>query len=80
MLKVPDFKDVKVLECIQRRATKLVRILGDVSCEEPLRTVGLSGLEKRRLRGDLIALYRFLRREVKKESAEFFALRSSDGM
>jgi len=71
----PQFKkDVKVLECIQRRATKLVKGLEGMSYTEHLRTSGLSSLERRCLRGNLTSLYSLLRRGSVEGGAELFSL------
>ncbi|PKU36917.1 rna-directed dna polymerase from mobile element jockey-like [Limosa lapponica baueri] len=49
-----------------------------MSYEKQLRTLGSSGLKRRRLRGDLMALYSFLRRGSGEGGADVFYLGSRD--
>ena len=71
-------KDVELLERVQRRITKMIRGLEHLSYEERLRELSLFSLEKRRLWGDLIAAFQYLKGAYKQEGEWVFMRMDSD--
>jgi len=54
-------KDVEALERVQKRFTRMLPGMEGISYEEKLEKVCLFSLERQRLRGDLIEVYKIMR-------------------
>ena len=68
-------KDIDTLERIQRRATKMIPELRDLSYEERLKECGLTTLETSRLRGDQIEVFKILNGYENIDRNMFFSLK-----
>ena len=54
-------KDIEVLEKVQRRATRMVEGYRGMEYEERLKRIGLTTLEMRRERADLLEVFKILK-------------------
>lgn len=68
-------KHIDILENVQRRATRSIPGLSNLTYEERLRKIGLPTLTYRRIRGDMIETYKILTEKYDPEVSKFIRLR-----
>jgi len=71
-------QDIRAVESVQRRFTKRLRGMRNLSYEERLVALHLESLESRRLRADLVMTYKMIFRLVDIDASVFFIRRNND--
>lgn len=72
--------DIKMLERVQRRATKLIKDFGNLDYRERLKRCNLTSLEERRCRGDLIEVFKLMKSKDPELASKFFILPVKEGL
>jgi len=70
-------KDVNLIERVQRRATRMILPLRHLPYEQRLAILRLTTLETRRLRGDLIEVFKMVKGFVDIDYTQYFTLANS---
>ena len=73
-------KDINMLESVQRRFTKRLPGMRDLTYHQRLVALGLESLEMRRLRADLVFLYKIVFGHVKINLCDLFILNFSSNL
>jgi ribonuclease P/MRP protein subunit RPP40 len=71
-------KDIDTLERVQKAATNLVPSLKKFNYQERLNILGLTTLQLRRTRGDMIETYKLITKKEKIDFNQFFKLATND--
>lgn len=71
-------KDIETLEKVQRRATKMVSQCRGLNYQERLKITGLTTLEERRNRGDMIEVYKISKGFTKLDKNKLFQFKSNE--
>ena len=67
-------KDIRLIESVQRRATKIVHTLSLLPYEERLKLLDRPTLKYRRRRGDMIIVYKMLNALIDLDRESFFQM------
>ena len=73
-------KDIDLLERVQRRATKMISGYGKHSYETRLKLTGLPSLSSRRIRGDLIEVFKLIKGFDKVDYNKFFQIKRDNNL